>query len=269
MNVFKKQVSEIVPISVDFTNLLATSETVASMTAVATDTDGTVVTSTIIDSNSITTPICYVTVKAGTSGTRYTITIVATTSSSNVYEEDVFLDVYTDINMLIDVRRALRIISTSFDDEINDLILACKDDLQLCGLLGEKILDTDALIKRAIIVYCKTNYGLDNPDAERFQKSYDMLKNHMSLSTDYSYFTITFVVVNASAVVIDEAKITFDGVTKYTNSAGTAVFYMHGGNNYTYAISHEDYINYVDSDGDNYNVDVSASATIDITMTTS
>jgi glycosyltransferase involved in cell wall biosynthesis len=153
--------------------------------------------------------------------------------------------------------------------EIDDLILAAKADLQLSGLLGEKILNTDALIKRAIYAYCKANFGWNNPDAVRLQQSYDMLKNHMSLSSEYAFYAVTFAVTDESAVAIDEAKIVFDGVTKYTNSQGIAMFYVRKGDNYEYQITHDDYIDYVDSDNEWYNVDISASTTVSVTMTTS
>lgn len=175
-----------------------------------------------------------------------------------------------DISTLLDeVKTALRISSTATDTEIDDLILAAKADLQLCGLLGEFILVTDALIKRAIVTYCKANFGWDNPEADRFQRSYDMLKNHMSLSLDYAFYAVTFTVVDDSAVAIDEAMILFDGTTKYTNTSGIAIFYVRAGNNYEYQITHEDYADYVDSEGEWYNVDITASTAISITMSDS
>lgn len=87
--------------------------------------------------------------------------------------------------ILDDARKALRITAADFDAEIQDLIDACKAELVLAGLAPEKIIDTDPLIKRAIIVYCKANFGFGNPDAERFQQSYEMLKNHLALAGDY------------------------------------------------------------------------------------
>ncbi|HZJ99434.1 MAG TPA: hypothetical protein VFC79_05490, partial [Tissierellaceae bacterium] len=44
----------------------------------------------------------------------------------------------------------------------------------------------DVLIQRAITLYVKANFGWDNPDAERLQQSYLMLKQHLSLSGDYN-----------------------------------------------------------------------------------
>ena len=93
--------------------------------------------------------------------------------------------------ILDDVKLSLRISNTAYDTEIQDLILQAKADLELCGVSDIKIIDSDALIKRAIITYCKANFGFDNPDAERLQKSYDMLKMHLTLAEDY----ITEVVV--------------------------------------------------------------------------
>ena len=90
------------------------------------------------------------------------------------------------IKLLEDVRDALRVSGTSLDTEIQDLIEAAKADLQLSGVHPSKIIDTDPLIKRAVVVYCKAHFGWDNPEADRFAKSYDMLKQHLTLSTEYT-----------------------------------------------------------------------------------
>ena len=86
--------------------------------------------------------------------------------------------------MLDKVKLALRVSGTVFDLEIQDLIDAAKLDLQISGVV--KVDEEDALIQRAIIVYCKANFGYDNNEAERFEKSYDMLKQHLSLAGDYN-----------------------------------------------------------------------------------
>lgn len=90
--------------------------------------------------------------------------------------------------ILDDVKQALRISidNTIFDTEVNDLIGAARLDLIQSGVSADKVnLDTDPLIKRAIITYAKANFGYDNPEADRFQQSYDMLKQHLSLAGDY------------------------------------------------------------------------------------
>lgn len=86
--------------------------------------------------------------------------------------------------MLEKVKNSLRVSGNTFDIEIADLIEAAKLDLKISGVV--KISDTDALIQRAIIVYCKANFGYDNTEADRFQNSYDMLKQHLSLAGDYN-----------------------------------------------------------------------------------
>jgi len=88
--------------------------------------------------------------------------------------------------LLDDVKIALRIsaTNTSFNTEINDLISAAQRDLQVSGI---KVTDTsDALIKRAIVTYCKAYFGYDNPDVDRLIKAYQMLKMHLMLSTEYN-----------------------------------------------------------------------------------
>lgn len=85
-----------------------------------------------------------------------------------------------------DVKLALRISNTAYDAEITDLIAQAKADLKLCGLIDAKIVDTDALIKRAIVTYAKANFGWDNPDTVRLQQSYEMIRNHLTQSLDYN-----------------------------------------------------------------------------------
>lgn len=81
--------------------------------------------------------------------------------------------------MLEKVRLSLRIKSYKLDDEINGLIEACKMDLSISGV--RKINEEDPIIQRAIILYCKANFGLDNKESERYQKSYELLKQSLSL----------------------------------------------------------------------------------------
>lgn len=89
--------------------------------------------------------------------------------------------------MLDGVKLALRVTTNEFDTEIQELIDAAVADLALAGVSPEKAQDmTDPLIKRAVITYCKAHFGYDNPDADRLQKSYDMLKMHLTLSTEYT-----------------------------------------------------------------------------------
>lgn len=91
--------------------------------------------------------------------------------------------------LLDDVKKSLRISAsnTAMDTEVSDLIDSAKTELKNTGINIDKAVDLqmDPLIKRAITLYCKANFGYDNPDAQRFAQSYEMLKTHLALSTDY------------------------------------------------------------------------------------
>ena len=92
---FFKQSSEQYPIAVDFSEVLATGETITAKDVSAIVFIGTAgtATSTVIASSAISSDNVNVTVKAGTSGLTYKITVKITTSALNVYEEDVLMEV--------------------------------------------------------------------------------------------------------------------------------------------------------------------------------
>ena len=82
--------------------------------------------------------------------------------------------------MLEQVKQALRIDGTLFDDELNELISACKMDLETSG--AEIVNEEDPLISRAIIFYCKSYFGY--PD-KYLIKSYEALRDHIALCGEY------------------------------------------------------------------------------------
>lgn len=88
--------------------------------------------------------------------------------------------------MIEKVKVALRITSNSekITSDITDLIAACKLDLSISGV--KKIDEDDPLICQAIKLYCKANFFLENNESEKYQKSYDMLKQSLSLCGDYN-----------------------------------------------------------------------------------
>jgi len=86
--------------------------------------------------------------------------------------------------VLTEVKMALRIKSSTFDAaEITPLINACLIDLELAGI--KKLDVTDDAIKRAIVLYCKANFG-NIEDAERFDNNYQAFKKNLALSTLYN-----------------------------------------------------------------------------------
>lgn len=86
--------------------------------------------------------------------------------------------------MLEKIKQSLRIKNNAFNDEIMDLINACKKDLETAGV--KNIDEEDSLIIQAVKTYCKANYGLDNKDSEKYQASYEMQKQKLSLCGDYN-----------------------------------------------------------------------------------
>lgn len=86
--------------------------------------------------------------------------------------------------MLERIKTALRIDDDELIIELQDLINSAKADLYLSGI--KKVEDDDPLIIRAIILYCKMEYSIDNNEVLRYKSAYDMLKSHLALSIDYT-----------------------------------------------------------------------------------
>ena len=94
--------------------------------------------------------------------------------------------------MLDKVKNALRVKTEAFDDEIQDLIDACKADLRLVGVNvpedtpaeGKEATAGDPLITRAIVLYAKANFGYSE-DREKYGAADDLLKCSLSLAGEY------------------------------------------------------------------------------------
>lgn len=85
--------------------------------------------------------------------------------------------------MLEKVRLALRITTTAFDEEIKDLIAAALADLGIAGVSNED--ESDPLIIRAVVTYCKANFG-EADEYERLKASYDEQKAQLQIATGYT-----------------------------------------------------------------------------------
>ena len=81
------------------------------------------------------------------------------------------------------VKLALRITTDAFDSEITDLISAACADLGVVGVSVEST-TTDALLTRAIITYCRLNFGSPD-DYDRLKRSYDEQKAQLITCTGY------------------------------------------------------------------------------------
>ena len=91
------------------------------------------------------------------------------------------------MSLLDDIKYRLGESSNESDLEVLDLIEAAKLEMESKGLDKSKIVETDPLVKQAIVLYCKANYKYEDPKiADRFQYIYEQTLNHMLLSGMYS-----------------------------------------------------------------------------------
>lgn len=84
---------------------------------------------------------------------------------------------------LDDVRMALRITTTAYNTELTSLISAARQDLGIAGVEVPQTLDDICL--RAVITYCKMNFGLPE-DYDRLKRSYDEQKAQLSTHTGHT-----------------------------------------------------------------------------------
>lgn len=90
--------------------------------------------------------------------------------------------------LLDKVKVACRVTSEVYDDELEDLILAGLDDLGITDidkdiLVGDEL---PSLIQRAVITYCKMNFGyLETEQYYKFKSSYDEQKSQLLMSSEY------------------------------------------------------------------------------------
>lgn len=87
--------------------------------------------------------------------------------------------------MLAKVKLALRVTTTAYDNDLNDLINAAKLDLGIAGVALPTTLD--AICERAIITYCKLHFlGLSDNEWDRLKASYDEQKAQLTMATGYT-----------------------------------------------------------------------------------
>jgi len=86
-----------------------------------------------------------------------------------------------DAALIADLMKAVRATSDVAKAEVDDLANAALLDMNMRGVYPVEL---DGLVKQAIKLYCKSNYGYDK-DTDRFQKAYEALVASMALSGDY------------------------------------------------------------------------------------
>jgi len=93
--------------------------------------------------------------------------------------------------LLTKAKEVLRLSSNVTDTEVTDLIKSAILDLRRLGVIVPQEVepsytgDVDALLERAILLYCKANYGY-NSDSEKFRSAYEHLASALSLCSDYN-----------------------------------------------------------------------------------
>lgn len=85
--------------------------------------------------------------------------------------------------MIEKVKRALRLKTDIFDEDIIDLINAALKDLGIAGVSNTD--KTDPLVIRAVETYCKLHFG-EPEEADRLKASYDEQKAQLSTATGYT-----------------------------------------------------------------------------------
>lgn len=91
--------------------------------------------------------------------------------------------------LLDDVKVACRVTTSTFDDELNDLIMAGFADIGITDVRSALLTESacDPLIKRAILTYCKMNFGQVNDGFyDRLKASYDEQKKQLLMSSNYN-----------------------------------------------------------------------------------
>lgn len=86
--------------------------------------------------------------------------------------------------MLEQVKRSLRITAAAFDAELSALIDSALDDLEIAGVPARHNQDKP-LIARAVITYCKANFG-EADQYDRLKASYDEQKSQLMSATGYT-----------------------------------------------------------------------------------
>lgn len=91
--------------------------------------------------------------------------------------------------LLDDAKQVCRVTSDAYDTELTDLISAALADIGITDVNTALLIDEspEPLIKRAVLTYCKMNFG-EVADAyyDRLKASYDEQKAQLLMSGSYT-----------------------------------------------------------------------------------
>ena len=87
------------------------------------------------------------------------------------------------------VKKNLRVMSNDdgINQEIADLIESARNDLYVSQSITKDIASsvTNPLVKQAVVLYCKANFGLDNSDSEKYRAAYQDLADKLSVASQW------------------------------------------------------------------------------------
>ncbi|MFT9267007.1 head-tail connector protein [Oenococcus sp.] len=87
------------------------------------------------------------------------------------------------------VKKNLRVMSNDngINQEIADLIESARNDLYVSQSITKDISSsvTNPLVKQAVVLYCKANFGLDNSDSEKYRAAYEDLAGKLSVASQW------------------------------------------------------------------------------------
>ena len=91
--------------------------------------------------------------------------------------------------LLDKVKAACRVASNAYDEELTDLIESGLDDMGITDIKSDvlNMVDPDPLIRKAVITYCRMNFGYQDELAyNRLKASYDEQKSQLLMSGKYT-----------------------------------------------------------------------------------
>lgn len=91
--------------------------------------------------------------------------------------------------LLDKVKAACRVASNAYDEELTDLIESGLADMGITDIKSAVLTDTDPdpLIRKAVITYCRMNFGYQDELAyNRLKASYDEQKSQLLMSGRYT-----------------------------------------------------------------------------------
>ena len=91
--------------------------------------------------------------------------------------------------LLDDVKQVCRVTSDAYNTELTDLIDGALLDIGLTDVDGVYLVEEslDPLVKRAVLTYCKMNFGtIEDSVYDRLKASYDEQKAQLLMSSSYT-----------------------------------------------------------------------------------